>query len=264
MNLNLNSRFSQNPVDIDIERSRFSRSSRRLTTMNAGKLVPIYLDEVLPGDTFDMNLSSLIRMSTPIHPVMDNAYLDTYFFFVPHRLVWSHWEAMNGQNDETYWTQPTEYMVPQLRFPSENGFNKGSVADHFGIPINRVPYRPVSDVSSAQVYDDSFTINALPFRSYVKIWNDWFRDQNYMNPAYFVTDDSTRDGKPATFTNDIDDILNSALYGGDLLPVAKYHDYFTSVLPEPQKGPPFLLAFQLVAMVFPLLQASITLLLVIL
>lgn len=244
MNLNVNSRFSSNPVDIDIERSRFDRSSRRLTTMNAGKLVPIFLDEVLPGDTFDMNFSSLVRMSTPIFPVMDSAYIDTYFFFVPHRLVWSHWEAMNGQNDDTYWTQPTEYSVPQIRFPWTSGdpdtrfsgWNKGSVADHFGLPTNVAPFVQ-STASGNVIYDESQSVSALPFRSYVKIWNDWFRDQNYMNPAYFTTDDVTRDGKRATGTDDIDEILNSALYGGDLLPVSKYHDYFTSVLPEPQKGP---------------------------
>lgn len=233
--LDVNSRFSNNPVEIDIPRSRFDRSHRLLTTMNASRLVPIFCDEVLPGDTFDLTTSALIRMSTPIYPVMDNAYVDTYFFFVPNRLVWSHWKELNGENNESAWTPTTEYMVPQLRFPV-GGFNKGSVADYFGIPTNVYPMKYVG-TEGISVYDDSQTISALPFRAYVKCWEDWFRDQNYLNPAYFTTDDVTRDGKQATFTDDVDEMLNSALYGGDLLPVAKFHDYFTSVLPQPQKGP---------------------------
>lgn len=223
MNRNANARFSQVPVDIDIQRSRFDRSHDHKTTFNAGELIPFYVDEVLPGDTFDMNTNFICRMSTPIFPVMDNAYLDTFYFFVPNRLIWEHWEAFNGQNDETYWTQPTEYNVPSLSFPREGGWDKGSLADYFGLPTG---------ISSSTV-----SVSALPFRAYVKIWNDWFRDQNYMNPAYFSVDDSNRVGRKRSDYDTLDGGIESALYGGRPLQVSKFHDYFTSVLPAPQKGP---------------------------
>lgn len=225
---NNTSRFAQTPLDIDIQRSRFDRTFDHKTTFNTGELVPIFLDEVLPGDTFEVNTNFIVRMSTPIFPVMDNAYLDTYFFFVPNRLVWEHWEAFNGQNDDTFWTQPVEYNVPQLT-PPQNGWDKGSLADYFGLPTG------VYSVKAAD--QDALSVSVLPFRAYVKIWNDWFRDQNYMNPAYFTTDDSDRVGKRRDANNSIDGGINSALYGGRPLQVSKFHDYFTSVLPQPEKGP---------------------------
>ena len=127
MSRNDQSHFSQVP-HVDIERSRFEQPSRLLTTMNAGKLVPIYVAEVLPGDTCTMDTASLVRMSTPIFPVMDNCYMDTYYFFVPNRILWEHWKEFNGENNSTYWTQPTEYQVPAIYAP-QGGWNKGSVAD---------------------------------------------------------------------------------------------------------------------------------------
>lgn len=224
MSRNDQAHFSQVP-HVDMQRSRFKRDSRLLTTLNAGKLIPIFVDECLPGDTVTMDTASLVRMSTPIFPVMDNCYLDVYYFFVPNRLVWEHWKEFNGENNSTYWTQPTEYNVPRVYAPADTGWNKGSIADYMGIPTG------VKDLP----------VSALPFRAYSLIWNEFFRDQNYMAPAYFNKTDVGGLGKLAT--NDTWNGITTALYGGTPLPVSKYHDYFTSVLPAPQKGEALQLPF---------------------
>lgn len=227
MSRNDQAHFSQVP-HVDIQRSRFQRDSRLLTTMNAGRLIPIYVDECLPGDTVTMDTASLVRMSTPIFPVMDNCYMDVYYFFVPNRLLWEHWKEFNGENNSTYWTQPTEYNVPQVENPV-GGWNKGSLADYMGIPI---------EVKS------QFSVSALPFRAYVNIWNEFFRDQNYMSPAYFNKGDALTLGSIAISAADqIWDGITTAIAGGTPLPVAKFHDYFTSVLPAPQKGEPLDIPF---------------------
>lgn len=134
MTRNSENKFASIP-QIDIKRSRFDRSSQHKTTFNAGELIPIYVDEVLPGDTITMDMASIIRMSTPIFPVMDNAYLDTYFFFVPNRLVWEHWQEFNGENTESYWTQPVEYEIPQINIIPELPVQPKSTLDYMGIPI---------------------------------------------------------------------------------------------------------------------------------
>lgn len=225
MSRNDQAHFSQVPA-VDIQRSRFERPNRFFSTLNAGSLVPVYCDEILPGDTVTMDLTSLIRMTTPIFPVMDNCFLDTYFFFVPNRLVWEHWKEFNGENNTTYWTQPTEYNVPQIYAP-EDGWNKGSIADYMGIPTDVV---------------GDYSVGALQFRAYVAIWNEFFRDQNYMEPAYFYKGDLGGNGQQADYSDRWSGI-RSALYGGTPLPVSKFHDYFTSVLPQPQKGEPMQLPF---------------------
>lgn len=224
MSRNDQAHFSQAP-QVDIQRSRFKRPSRLLTTMNAGKLIPIFVDECLPGDTVSLDTAALVRMSTPIFPVMDNCYLDVYYFFVPNRLLWEHWKEFNGENNTTYWTQPTEYNVPMLYNPT-GGWNKGSVADYMGIP---------TDVGG------DYKVSALPFRAYTLIWNEFFRDQNYMAPAYFNKSDNGARGHTAG--PGLWDGITSALYGGSPLPVSKFHDYFTSCLPSPQKGEPMELPF---------------------
>ncbi len=214
MNRNTESHFSVNPINLDIQRSKFVRPSTHKTTFNAGNLIPIYVDEVLPGDTFKMNMSSVIRMSTPIYPVMDNANLDVYFFFVPNRLVWDHWKEFFGENNSTHWEQPVEYEVPQITAPA-GGWAKGTIADYMGIPTK------VENIS----------VQALPFRAYCKIWNDWFRDQNLKDPAMISMDETTTAGA------NTGDYVTNAEKGALPLKVAKYHDYFTAALPEPQKGP---------------------------
>lgn len=214
MNRNTESHFSVNPINLDIQRSKFVRPSTHKTTFNAGNLIPIYVDEVLPGDTFKMNMSSVIRMSTPIYPVMDNANLDVYFFFVPNRLMWDHWKEFFGENNSTHWEQPVEYEVPQITAPT-GGWAKGTIADYMGIPTK------VENIS----------VQALPFRAYCKIWNDWFRDQNLKDPAMISMDETTTAGA------NTGDYVTNAEKGALPLKVAKYHDYFTAALPEPQKGP---------------------------
>lgn len=238
MNRNSNSRFAQAP-QVDIQRSTFDRSSGHKTTFNAGKLVPIYVDEVLPGDTFEMKTSAIIRGSTPIYPVMDNANLDIYFFYVPNRLVWDHWKEFNGENTTNKWEQTVEYSIPQMAPPLANnstpaGWEKGTLADYMGIPTLIGP--------GASQTNPEYTVNHLPFRAYCLIYNEWFRDQNLQDPVLIDTGDSQTNGRHLVpETTPIEYQIQAALQGANLLPVNKYFDYFTGALPEPQKGPDVLL-----------------------
>lgn len=238
MNRNSNSRFAQAP-QVDIQRSTFDRSSGHKTTFNAGKLVPIYVDEVLPGDTFEMKTSAIIRGSTPIFPVMDNANLDIYFFYVPNRLVWDNWKEFNGENTTSKWEQTVEYSIPQMAPPLANnstpaGWEKGTLADYMGIPTQVGP--------GASQANPQYTVNHLPFRAYCLIYNEWFRDQNLQDPVLIDTGDSQTNGRHLIpETEPIEYQIQAALKGANLLPVNKYFDYFTGALPEPQKGPEVLL-----------------------
>ena len=211
-NRNTESHFSQIPR-ANIRRARFKRDYSNTTTINEGEIVPIYVDEVLPGDTVSLTQNSLVRMATPIYPVMDNCYMDIYYFFCPNRLVWNHWENLMGQNDESYWAPKTEYSVPQTNAPS-GGWEQGTIADYMGIPTK------VGNIS----------INSLPLRAYTRIWNEWFRDENLQQPVVQYEDDRTTNGSNSTGD------LNDAQAGGKPLKAGKMHDYFTSCLPEPQKG----------------------------
>lgn len=212
MNRNSEQHYAQVP-HAEIRRAKFQRDFNLLTTMNEGDLVPIYLDEVLPADTFKINLNALVRMATPLYPVMDNAYMDFYFFFVPARLLWKHFQNLMGQNDSTFWAEATEYTTPVTTAP-EGGWNVGTLADYFGIPTG---------VSGLKV-------NSLPFRAYAKVWNEWFRDENLQQPVTQSMDDTTTAGVN-TGKN-----LSDAEAGGLPLKVCKYKDYFTSCLPSPQKA----------------------------
>uniref|UniRef100_A0AAU8AUC2 Major capsid protein n=1 Tax=Dulem virus 146 TaxID=3145623 RepID=A0AAU8AUC2_9VIRU len=214
MNRNVESHFALNPTRIDISRSTFDRSSSLKTSFNTGDIVPFYVDEVIPGDTFNVKTSKVVRLQTMLTPMMDNMYLDTYFFFVPNRIVWEHWKQFNGENTESAWIPQTEYEVPQITAPS-GGWQVGTIADYFGIPTG------VSNLS----------VNALPFRAYALIMNEWFRDENLQDPLVIPMDDSTVTGvNTGTFVTDV-------AKGGKPYIASKYHDYFTSCLPSPQKGP---------------------------
>jgi len=217
MNINEETKFSQLPHE-NIKRSMFRVQNKHMTTFNTGELIPFYVWDAMPGDTFNEQMAMVVRMLTPIHPVMDNAYIDIFWFSVPYRLIWEHWKEFNGENTTSAWEQTTEYEIPQLKAPS-GGWAKGSLADHFGIPTG------VGNLS----------ISALPFRAYALIVNEWFRDENLVDPAYISMGDSDTAGSNGT------DYQSDLQKGGMPFKVAKFHDLFTSALPEPQKGPDVLL-----------------------
>lgn len=240
MNRNNERQFSQIPK-INISRSKFIRKQDVKFTMNAGELVPFYVDEVIPGDTFSIDTAGICRMSTPIYPVMDNCYMDIYYFYVPMRIVWEHTKEFFGENNTDAWAQKTEYTIPKILIKGTVGAeldqkipHEGSIADYFGIPIN---------ITTEKNTTEKGRINALPFRGYVKIWNEWFRDQNIDNPAILKTGDSNEEigigGKWENLSKNT--ILQHAYQGGKPLWVNKFHDYFTSSLPSPEKGEPTLI-----------------------
>lgn len=219
MNRNVESHFALNPTNIDIRRSTFDRSHSLKTSFNVGDIVPFFVDEVLPGDTFNVDTSKVVRLQTLLTPVMDNIYLDTYFFFVPNRLTWSHWKQFNGENTESAWIPQTEYEIPQITAPASGGWSVGTIADYLGVPTG------VPDLS----------VSALPFRAYALVMNEWFRDENLSDPLVVPVDDATVAGvNTGVFVTDV-------AKGGLPYKAAKYHDYFTSCLPSPQKGPDVLI-----------------------
>ena len=215
MNRNSEYNFAQNP-QVGVSRSRFQRNNDNKTTFNTGDLIPIYLDEVLPGDTHQVDVACVMRMATPIFPVMDNAYCDFYFFFVPNRLLWEHWKEFMGENKQTAWTPKTEYSVPQVTAP-KGGWAEGTLADYLGLPTKV----------------EGISVSALPGRAYGLIYNEWFRNQNVTQPTLVEVTDATTTGKnDGSATND------SAITLAKPLKAAKVFDYYTGALPEPQKGEP--------------------------
>nr|CAI9750439.1 major head protein [Microvirus sp.] len=214
MNRNVESHFALNPTRIDMARSTFDRSASVKTSFNVGDIVPFFLEEVLPGDTFNVRTSRVVRMQTLLTPMMDNVYLDSYYFFVPNRLVWNHWKEFNGENTESAWISSTEYSVPQITSPTA-GWSVGTLADYFGLPTG------VGGLS----------VSALPFRAYALVMNEWFRDQNLQDPLVVPVDDATVVGVNSG------NFITDCAKGGLPYIAAKYHDYFTSCLPSPQKGP---------------------------
>lgn len=228
MNRNSEYNFAKNP-QVGVSRSRFQRNSDNKTTFNTGDLIPIYLDEVLPGDTHQVDVACVMRMATPIFPVMDNAFCDFYFFFVPNRLLWQHWKEFMGENKETAWTPKTEYSVPQVTAP-KGGWAEGTIADYLGLPTKV----------------EGISVSALPGRAYGLIYNEWFRNQNVTQPTLVEVTDATTTGKnDGSATND------SAITLAKPLKAAKVFDYYTGALPEPQKGEPITLPLSGNAPVLP-------------
>lgn len=232
MNRNNERHFNQVP-ETHVSRTRFNRDQNILTTFDAGKLIPFYVDEVLPGDTFSVDTAAIIRMTTPKYPVFDDAFIDFYYFFCPNRILWDNFKRFMGEADDKPWMPSKTYKVPKIIIdkPTEGAAPyEESILDYMGVPTKIVK----------NTEDKKVEINALPVRAYVKVWNEFFRDQNVGNPATFLTDDEDvtyRDSEESEET-----ILEKAHNGGRCLPVSKFHDYFSSCLPYPQRGPEVMIA----------------------
>ena len=217
-------RFSDAPA-MYMKRTKFDRSHVYKTTFNSGKLIPVFVDEVLPGDTTRMSVNYFARLATPIKPIMDNIYLDWFFFFVPNRLVWEHWQNFCFEQEDP--DDSTDYVIPTVTATANSDNNYvGSLWDYFGLPVNTT-----NNLSG---------ISALPFRAVYLIWNEWFRDENLQKSVKIQKGDTN-------------EVLNSAraseqpawvfASGSNIVPGlacpprGKRHDYFTSALPWTQKGP---------------------------
>nr|DAM67916.1 MAG TPA: major capsid protein [Microviridae sp.] len=208
-----------------MRRTKFDRSHVYKTTFNSGKLIPVFVDEVLPGDTTRMSVNYFARLATPIKPIMDNIYLDWFFFFVPNRLIWEHWQNFCFEQEDP--DDSTDYVIPTVTATgnSDNGY-VGSLWDYFGLPVN----------TSGNLSG----ISALPFRAVYLIWNEWFRDENLQKSVKIqkgdtneVLDSSRASDQPSwVFTSDTNIVPGLACP-----PRGKRHDYFTSALPWTQKGP---------------------------
>lgn len=239
MNRN-NERHFLNVPQMHTSRTRFNRDQTILTTFDSGKLIPFYVDEVLPGDTFQVDTSAIIRMTTPKYPVMDDAFIDFYYFYCPNRILWDDFKHFMGEVEDKAWAPTKTYRVPKIKITAnpENDSQKGpkeeSILDYMGVPtkINEEAKDGLPTLLKQDVL-----INALPIRAYVKIWNEYFRDQNVGNEAINNTGNEDVLYIDDNEKNDMNEMLNRAYRGAKCLPVNKYHDYFTSCLPYPQRGP---------------------------
>lgn len=217
-------RFSDAPA-MYMRRTKFDRSHVYKTTFNSGKLIPVFVDEVLPGDTTRMSVNYFARLATPIKPIMDNIYLDWFFFFVPNRLVWEHWQNFCFEQEDP--DDSTDYVIPTVTATgNSDNIYVGSLWDYFGLPVNT---------------DGNLSgISALPFRGVYLIWNEWFRDENLQKSVKIqkgdtneVLDSARSSDQPSwVFTSDTNIVPGLACP-----PRGKRHDYFTSALPWTQKGP---------------------------
>ena len=200
-----------NPTTIQRPRSIFKMQKRHITTMKIGELTPILCEEILPGDTASLDVSSMIRAATPfVSPIYGDLTLSIYAFFAPNRLLWEHWFQLCGQNDENAWTANYDYVIPKSGWPLNA--TSGTLGDHLGLPKN-----------GSQGY---IPVNELPARAYYRIWNEYFRNENTDNPELINYGDNYN----TTSSGEL-------LYTTQLEKVNKFHDYFTDCLPAPQKGP---------------------------
>lgn len=207
--------FDYNPVDININRSLFNMDHSVKYSCNVGDVIPFEVIECLPGDTFKIKTNRVIRLQPLVTPIFDEVIQDVYYFFCPNRLVWNHWVNFCGENSASPWAPSTNYDIPQISMP-DNGFDVGTIADYMGVPPK---------ISTGSV-------NALPFRAYALICDQWFRSEAVMNPVHVYIDDTDRTG-----SNGSDQVTDIEL-GGKPFVACKYFDYFTSALPSPQRGNP--------------------------
>ena len=217
-------RFSDAPA-MYMRRTKFDRSHVYKTTFNSGKLIPVFVDEVLPGDTTRMSVNYFARLATPIKPIMDNIYLDWFFFFVPNRLVWDHWQNFCFEQEDP--DDSTDYVIPTVTAAANSDNNYvGSLWDYFGLPVNTA-----NNISG---------INALPFRAVYLIWNEWFRDENLQKSVKIQKGDANEILDSSRVSDQPSWVFSSGttiVTGHACPPRGKRHDYFTSALPWTQKGP---------------------------
>ena len=206
--------FENNPVALDISRSIFNRDCSHLYSADVGECIPNYIAEIYPGDTVKMQTSKVIRLQPLVTPLFGTVWYDQYFFFIPNRLIWSHWEEFMGENKTTAWTPTTSYNVPKIKVPS-GGFDVGTIADYLGIAPKEGAAKEVS---------------VLPLRAYALTMDQWFRSEPLMNPVHVHVDDTTRTG-----VNTGDQVTDIEL-GGTPFIACRLVDYFSSCLPSAQRA----------------------------
>lgn len=234
MNRNTNAHFAELP-SVDISRSTFDRSFSHKFSGNTGDIIPIFIDEILPGDTVSMDTSKVVRFQTLLTPMMDNLYADCYWFFIPNRLIFDHWVNLMGENTDSAWLPKVQYSVPQIIVPppakegdTPNNNKVGTLLDYLGFPV------------AMDAQTEPISVSALPIRAYCKVMNDWFRSENLTDHINLYTGDAAITANTSfvpgstTDVNYIDDVAQ----GGLPFKAAKFADYFTRALPDAQKGDP--------------------------
>lgn len=238
MNRNTNAHFAELP-SVDVSRSTFDRSFSHKFSGNTGDIIPIFIDEILPGDTVSIDTSKVVRFQTLLTPMMDNLYADVYWFFVPNRLLWDHWINLMGENTDSAWLPQVQYSVPQIIVPpaagegdTPNNNKVGTLLDYLGYPV----------AMSAQT--DPISVSALPIRAYCKVMNDWFRSENLTDPINLYTGDAAITANTSFLPGSTTDVnyIDDVAQGGLPFKAAKFADYFTRALPNAQKGEPVTLA----------------------